>query len=135
MLDNINAFTLSYSPYGISIRDRVRDQKMANVKFPLLGARLGKPNDPTSGSGLTPPSSPQPAVLPFSTTVAETLIVGPDGLQALFPTPVLLRLEQLCHERRLDEAAALVDEERRKGKRGEIEGDKVSFHETQSCSY
>jgi pentatricopeptide repeat protein len=51
--------------------------------------------------------------------VAETLIVGPNGVCALFPTSNLLRLEALCRERRIDEAISLVDEERRKGRRGE----------------
>jgi hypothetical protein len=45
---------------------------------------------------------------------------------SLAPTPTVLRLEKLCRERRMEEAIALVDEERRKGRRGEIDADKAS---------
>lgn len=108
--------------------------------------------EPASGSGLTPPSSPKPfqrqpiaptrstSLLrasaptsrggPFSTAVAETLVVGPNGLQSVAPTPVILRLEDLCAEGLMDEAIALVDEERRKGRRGEIDADKSTHQGT-----
>lgn len=172
----MGAFTLSYSPYGISVRDINRDERMVLVSIPLLGDKLVPPSaprvvaasinpsseetpprspkdamsateEPPSGSGLTPPSSPipfkrQPIILqrhssllqatapnsrgPFSTAVAETLIIGPNGIEALSPIPLVLRLEKLCSDGRWEEALALVDEERRKGRRGEIEGDKVS---------
>jgi hypothetical protein len=103
--------------------------------------------DPPAGSGLTPPSSPPPfrrqpitpnrgsSLLqvtaptfrgPFSTAVAESLIVGPNGIQSLAPTPVILKVERLCEERQMTEAIALVDDERRKGRRGEVDADKVS---------
>jgi hypothetical protein len=167
-----DAITLSYSPYGITIRDKIRDVRIATCRLLLLGERLARSDkstskgdslpldlpetppavesptkeEPESGSGLTPPSSPQPfkrqpitptrstsllqanlpAKGPFSTAIAETLLVGPNGLQAISPTPAILRLEKLCEERRMEEAIAVVDEERRKGRRGEIDGDKVS---------
>ena len=177
----LNTFTLSYSPYGISVRDLVRDERMRMVRMLLLGDKLTpsiaspsqeesthldvlteSPNDssspekvteglppaaeePPSGSGLTPPSSPsfqrQP-ITPirgssllqvtastardsFSTTVTETLIVSTSGVHSFAPIPVVLRLDALCAESRMEEAVALVDEERRKGRRGEIDGDKV----------
>ncbi|KAK4683924.1 hypothetical protein P7C73_g6284, partial [Tremellales sp. Uapishka_1] len=70
-------------------------------------------------------SLPRPSQRPFSTAIAETLVIGPNGIQALSPTPTILKLEQMCLERRMDEAIALVDGERRKGRRGEIEGEKA----------
>jgi hypothetical protein len=66
--------------------------------------------------------------------VAETLIVGPNGIMSLAPTPTVLRLEKLCTERRMEEAIALVDEERRKGRRGEIDADKASRRRFRSGS-
>lgn len=179
---SVEAFGLSYSPYGVTIRDVVRDERMTKVPFALLSGKLesssplpswgisaggagadllGKsppdllddqdegsltPNEePPSGSGLTPPSSPkfkkQPikplegssllssqslSRAPFSSAVAETLLVGRHKIQGLTPTPTVIRLERLCAERRMDEAADLVDEERRRGRRGQFEGDKVS---------
>lgn len=175
---SLGVFALSYSPYGISIRDVVRDERMMHTRFTLLSGNLApagpenrevasspegaiedslaapmdasaelSPNEePAGGSGLTPPSSPkfkrQPIAPvrssslisassaakrpPFSSVVAETLVVGRHGIQGLVPTPLVLQLENLCGEHRMDEAIALVDEERRRGRRGEIEVDKVS---------
>lgn len=186
----LGVFTFSYSPYGISIRDVVRDERMTHTRFTLLSGALAPPSptdttqalatspdkqgeqdqeqdpdtdqpapdtqetgtpeqspneEPPSGSGLTPPSSPKfkrepirpvrtssllsassAARPPFSSVIAETLLVGRHSIQGLVPTPIVLRLEKLCAEHRMDEAIALVDEERRRGRRGEIEVDKVS---------
>lgn len=175
--------SLSYSPYGISIRDVIRDERLSTSPFTLLSGKLTPsltdkspagsvrspdprsetpPNvttrpeiqraeppteEPEAGSGLTPPSSPkfqrQPIVAPknssllsqagaargsqFSSAIAETLLIGPHSVCGLTPTPAVVRLEQLCAERRMDEAMSLVDDERRKGRRGEIEADKVSL--------
>ncbi|WVQ99304.1 hypothetical protein IAU59_006436 [Kwoniella sp. CBS 9459] len=179
------AFDLTYSPYGISVRDLVRDERMGPFRLKLLGGKLApsKPietklpapdpdagvdsradllagdglisptdglsptaEDPPSGSGLTPPSSPRRAPVtpqrgsslpsssassgPFSTAVAETLIIGPHSIQSLTPTPILLRLESLCSARKMDEAIILVDEERRRGRRGEIDVDKSTHQST-----
>lgn len=173
----LGTFQLSYSPYGVAIRDFIRDERMATASFTLLSGKLSpikpvlalpspesksdtelgpdadtaetrseSPNEePLPGSGLTPPSSPKfkrqpvkvssepslltmssgPRDVPTSSTIAETLLIGRHSVQGLTPTPPILRLEQLCAERKMDEAIALVDEERRKGRRGEIEGDKV----------
>jgi len=176
---SFGAFSLSYSPYGMSVRDVIRDERMGMASMLLLGGKLApsepvtskaealdpNPRHPTSkevsspvddispaaeqppsGSGLTPPSSPPPfrrqpitptrssSLLqataptlrgPFSTTTAETLIIGLNGIQSFAPTPIVLRLDKLCAERKLEEAMALVNEERRKGRRGEIDGEKV----------
>lgn len=173
--------TLSYSPYGISIRDVIRDERLSTSPLTLLSGKLTPPQDdksppespevletrsesspdvtrpepqperrtndePEAGSGLTPPSSPkfkrQPIVAPknssllsqagasrgsqISSAVAETLLIGPHTVCGLTPTPAIIRLEQLCVDRKMDEAISLVDDERRKGRRGEIEADKVS---------
>lgn len=174
--------SLSYSPYGISIRDVIRDERLSTSPFTLLSGKLSSTHadkspagsvkspdprsetppavarpeipseqqspaeEPAAGSGLTPPSSPkfkrQPIVAPksssllsqagaargsqFSSAIAETLLFGPHTVCGLTPTPAVVRLEQLCTERKMDEAMSLVDEERRKGRRGEIEADKVS---------
>jgi hypothetical protein len=148
-------FSLSYSPYGISVRDISRDERLAMAKLTLLGGKLTppqpprtlsnqpEPEDPPSGSGLTPPSSPtfprqsitpqrgsslgKPPLGVFSTAIAETLVIGTQGVQAISPTPAVLKLEKLCGERRMSEATQVVDEERRKGRRGEFDGDKVSL--------
>ncbi|KLT38373.1 hypothetical protein CC85DRAFT_289576 [Cutaneotrichosporon oleaginosum] len=167
-------FALSYSPYGISIRDVVRDERMVHTRFTLLSGALAPPispvespelpvevstaseadpapdiEEPAGGSGLTPPTSPkfarQPITPvrsssllsassarrpPFSSVIAETLVVGRHSIQGLVPTPVVLRLERLCEEHRVDEAIALVDEERRRGRRGEIDVDKATHSAT-----
>jgi hypothetical protein len=65
---------------------------------------------------------------PFSTTIAETLLVGSNGVMAISPIPVVLKVEALCEEKNLDAAVQLVDDERRKGRRGEIDGDKVGSY-------
>ncbi|ORY34108.1 hypothetical protein BCR39DRAFT_518520 [Naematelia encephala] len=169
------AFTLAYSPYGVSVRDLVRDERMNLAHLLLLGGKLAPPEtipsyelsnvdkqaptppqlispeheEPPSGSGLTPPSSPKPFARqpitpkrnssliqataprgPFSTTVAETLIVGRDGIQSFAPISILLKLEILCAEGKMDEAIVLVDDERRKGRRGEIDADKATHQAT-----
>ncbi|TXT15581.1 hypothetical protein VHUM_00084 [Vanrija humicola] len=160
-------FGLSYSPYGISIRDMVRTERLGTSRFTLLSGKLAPVvesvpettsdqelsanEEPPSGSGLTPPSSPkferQPInpptgssllsaggqsaastsrAAPPATAIAETLLVGRQSVQGLTPTPVVLRLEHLCSQRRMEEAIALVDDERRKGRRGEFDGDKAT---------
>ena len=194
------AFGLSYSPYGVAIRDVVRDERMEIVRILLLSGKLAPslpssraassnavppvlascttsalaspPNDvvasppaieepevleePESGSGLTPPASPTPfarqpipptrassllgatapqshAVLsrmPFSTAIAETLVIGPNGIQSLSPTPTVLKLERLCAASKMDEATAVVDDERRRGRRGEVDADKATHQAT-----
>ena len=198
---SLRPFALSSSPYGISIRDVARDQRMELSRIPLLGGSLassvtppGTVNDsssppaegvaspvsaegfavptpdismptpdketlldePASGSGLTPPASPKPFArqpiapsrgssllgatapvsiapvsrMPFSTTVAETLVVGPNTIQSLSPTPIVLKLEELCASAQMDRAMSLVDDERRKGRRGEVDADKVTHSAT-----
>ncbi|BEJ17778.1 hypothetical protein CspHIS471_0700460 [Cutaneotrichosporon sp. HIS471] len=168
-----DVFTLSYSPYGISIRDAVRDERMEPTRFTLLSGALApatvplespevppespeigesepaETEEPEGGSGLTPPSSPKFARQPiqpvrssslisaastrrppFSSVIAETLVVSRHSIQGLVPTPVVLRLERLCAEHRVDEAIAMVDEERRRGRRGEIDIDKATHTAT-----
>lgn len=105
--------------------------------------------EPMSGSGLTPPSSPPPTFKrqpiaparqssllqaiapaskgPFSTCVAETLVIGPNGVMSLAPLSPVLKLEELCKRGKTNEAIALVDDERRRGRRGEVDSDKVSY--------
>lgn len=177
--------TLTYSPYGIAIRDLVRDSRMQMSRMLLLGsqkplgpastamARVDTPpivdntpeailtpprvtsppiEEPSSGSGLTPPSSPTPfqrqpiaptrtsSLLkatapttrggPFSLAVSETLLLGLNGVQSLAPTSTIARVELHCENGQLDQAAALVDEERRRGRRGEIESDKATHQGT-----
>jgi hypothetical protein len=181
---SFSPYNLTYSPYGIAIRDLVRDSRMQMSRMLLLGsqvsldpastamARVDTPlviditpdiasppaiasppiEEPSSGSGLTPPSSPTPfqrqpiaptrtsSLLkstaptprggPFSLAVSETLLLGPNGVQSLAPTPVIARVELHCENGMLDQAMALVDEERRKGRRGEIESDKATHQGT-----
>ena len=169
-------FTLYYSPYGVAIRSHIRDDRLTSSRMTVITSKLAPAipvletsplstvhsspeadiqahfsppsfNDPPSGSGLTPPSSPPPfrrqpipaqrsssliratapsSSTPFSTTVTETLVVGPNGLQAVSPTSTITKLEHYCQEERTDDAIALVDEEKRKGRRGEFDGNKVS---------
>lgn len=179
----LKVFGLSYSPYGISIRDGVRDEQVSPSRFTLLSGNLKPPSapgspvpdatsdaasleesdspsllappevtsgdvspseEPPSGSGLTPPSSPtferqpvnpkrssslltatSPLKMPFSSVIAETLLVGRHCVQGLVPTPIVQRLALLCKEKKNDEAIALVADERRKGRRGEIDAEKV----------
>jgi hypothetical protein len=193
----LHPFALTYSPYGVSVKDIARDERMQITNFRLLGGKIALTDLPTaalavsaernspallaapppasadqalsadpmdmfsppkssapiqitdeppSGSGLTPPSSPpsfrrQPiaparqssllqAIAPsakgiFSTCVAETLVIGPNGVMSLAPLPPVLKLEEMCKRAKTDEAIALVDEERRRGRRGEVDSDKV----------
>jgi len=193
---SFHAFQLSYSPYGIAVRDSNRDERMMTTHILLLGGRLAPSGpvppkintstsslevdqavptvtigddgtsvgltpdisptgeEPPSGSGLTPPNSPpsfkrQPITPtrsssllqatapaptgPFSTTVAETLILGPNGIMSINPTPIVKKLEHLCAVGNMEEAISLVDEERRKGRRGEVDSDKVGSHTTRRC--
>lgn len=183
---SLSIFGLSYSPYGISIRDVVRDEHVLPSRFTLLSGKLAPPSDagtpveesipdtgnsdeldsnlllppdelmsgevspaseePPSGSGLTPPTSPQfkrqplkptrssslitassALKVPFSSVIAETLLIGRRDVQGLVPTPIVLRLACLCDEKRNEEAISLVDEERRRGRRGEVGEDKVGL--------
>ncbi|WWC89446.1 uncharacterized protein L201_004370 [Kwoniella dendrophila CBS 6074] len=180
----LNAFSLTYSPYGISIRDTLRDARLTSHTLKLLGSKLipAKPietpklpdvedssndlsadeglstpdvvspsiEDPPSGSGLTPPSSPKSSITtkqqpvtpqrgsslpssngPFSTAVSETLIIGPNNIISLLPSNTIMKLENLCSsERQFDQAILLVDDERRRGRRGEIDVDKITHHQT-----
>ena len=182
---SLAAIGLCYSPYGIAVRDMLRDERLKTGRMLLLSDPLAPSQVPTgtrpvesppqgdltvmspgesdaaspepmplisdeplAGSGLTPPSSPpnfarQPIVTkrqssllqatappprgPFSTTITETLVFGPNAIYSLAPAPVILQVEKLCGERRMDEAVAAVDEERRRGRRGEVDVDKVSL--------
>ncbi|EIW70778.1 hypothetical protein TREMEDRAFT_68217 [Tremella mesenterica DSM 1558] len=184
---SMNATALSYSPYGVEVRDLVRDERLKAGRMQLLSGKLAPPNlapirvhsgspprvdlsnmsvdavdenmlpsldvippviEPSSGSGLTPPSSPPdfgrrpifsatqtsllqttaPAVKdPFSTVITETVVFGPNTIMSLSPASIILRVERLCAERRMEEATAAVDEERRRGRRGEVDQDKVNL--------
>ncbi|KAL7421749.1 hypothetical protein Q5752_003520 [Cryptotrichosporon argae] len=161
---SFDATALSYSPYGMSVRDVARDERMVTTRMRLLpgpattapdaDATVAEPLPvpdtdvaPPSGSGLTPPSSPQfgrqpitpnrsSSLLsasvppPFSTFIAETLVFGPNGVYSLAPTPIVLRLEQLCAARRMDDAARLVDDERRAGRHGHVDVDRATHAAT-----
>jgi len=180
--------SLTYSPYGIAIRDAVRDASLAMSRMLLLESKLPKRHssttvptestempmlmpetrtdlgstppevasppveEPASGSGLTPPSSPTPfqrqpiaptrtssllkATAPpsrtglFSLAVSETFLVGPNGIQSVAPTSIISRVDYCCAIGSIDEAMRLVDEERRKGRRGEFETDKTTHQGT-----
>lgn len=180
--------SLTYSPYGIAIRDAVRDASLAMSRMLLLESKLPKRyssttvptestempmlmpetrtdlgttppevasppvEEPASGSGLTPPSSPTPfqrqpiaptrtssllkATAPssrtglFSLAVSETFLVGPNGIQSVAPTSIISRVDYCCVMGSIDEAMRLVDEERRKGRRGEFETDKTTHQGT-----
>lgn len=182
---SLNIFGMSYSPYGVSIRDVIRDEHVLQSRFTLLSGRLASPSipaspspnptpgdgspeesdsgllgpppdimsgdvsqgeEPPSGSGLTPPPSPKfkrqpvnlkrssslltatsPINVPFSSVIAETLLVGRHSVQGLVPTPIVLRLAYLCDAKKNDEAIALVAEERRRGRHGDVDVDKVSL--------
>nr|XP_018263192.1 uncharacterized protein I303_04685 [Kwoniella dejecticola CBS 10117]OBR85350.1 hypothetical protein I303_04685 [Kwoniella dejecticola CBS 10117] len=180
----LKAFGLTYSPYGISVRDLYRDERVSTSSLKLLGGKLAPSRhiedaklpqeelpdtsnlvqnpeealtpdvvspmneDPPSGSGLTPPSSPKPHrhqpitpqrnsslhpgiaanTGPFSMAVSETLILSPNSITGLLPTSTMMKVEKLCSERHLEEAINLVDEERRRGRRGEIDVDKSTHH-------
>lgn len=48
---------------------------------------------------------------------------------SLAPLSPVLKLEEMCKRGLNDEAIALVDDERRRGRRGEVDSDKVSLLE------
>ncbi|WRT66239.1 uncharacterized protein IL334_003192 [Kwoniella shivajii] len=183
----LDAFGITYSPYGVSVRDLIRDERMTPYRLKLLGGTSSTVSkdvvaqqasldegvvesndhaeplspdvtspineDPPSGSGLTPPSSPIPLIKapitpqrnaslqtsaassntnrgPFSTAIAETMIISPHSILSLIPTSIIMKLEGFYTERQFDQAITLVDEERRKGRRGEIDVDKSTHHQT-----
>jgi hypothetical protein len=63
---------------------------------------------------------------PATTTIAETLLFTDDAVIAIAPRSWLLNADALIDSGNLDEAVKLTEVQRRKGKRGEIDGDKVS---------
>jgi hypothetical protein len=102
------------------------------------------PFEPPPGSGLSPPFFPvdssrldhRPPMIsqdssgsasrPATTTIAETLLFTDDAVIAIAPRSWLLNADALIDSGNLDEAVKLTEVQRRKGKRGEIDGDKVS---------
>ncbi|WVQ72620.1 hypothetical protein IAR50_002178 [Cryptococcus sp. DSM 104548] len=133
-----NATSLSYSPYGVRVQDLVTGERLKTVKARFLEGKLMSKekesgdlseekkkvehDDPPSGSGLTPPSSPQRSkesgAVPFLTTTAETFIVTPSSIYSLTLTPPVLTLERLCEEHKLNDAIAFLDEYRRQNRKG-----------------
>ncbi|TYJ57008.1 hypothetical protein B9479_002287 [Cryptococcus floricola] len=133
-----NAINLSYSPYGVRVQDLLTGERLKTVKSRFLAGRLvsnkeeaGDPpeeegdvdnEDPPSGSGLTPPSSPQrpkrPSDIPFLTTTSETFVVTPSCIYSLTLTPPVLAMERLCEEHKLVDAIAFLDEYRRQNRKG-----------------
>ena len=101
------------------------------------------PFEPPPGSGLSPPLLPfdsshrgnRPPMVtqdstgitsrPTTTTIAETLLYTDDAVIAIAPRSWLLTADALIDSGKLDEAVRLTESQRRKGKRGEIDGDKV----------
>jgi len=107
------------------------------------------PFEPPPGSGLSPPLLPidlplhsdgRPAFIsqdssgntsrPATTTIAETLLFTDDSVIAITPRSWLLNADAMIDQGKLDEAVKMTEIQRRKGKRGEIEGDKVRQAET-----
>jgi hypothetical protein len=103
------------------------------------------PFEPPPGSGLSPqllpfdssrlghqtlnvtPDSSGSASRPATTTIAETLLFTDDAVIAIAPRSWLLSADALIDSGNLDEAVKLTEIQRRKGKRGEIDGDKVGL--------
>jgi len=107
------------------------------------------PFEPPPGSGLSPPLLPidlplqlndRPALVskdssgnalrPATTTIAETLLYTEDSVIAITPRSWLLNADAMIDQGKLDEAVKMTEIQRRKGKRGEIEGDKVRHSHT-----
>lgn len=102
------------------------------------------PFEPPPGSGLSPPLLPvdtsrslnRPPMItqdssaitsrPATTTIAETLLYTDDAVIAITPRSWLLNADTLIEAGKIDEAVKMTETQRRKGKRGEIDGDKVS---------
>jgi hypothetical protein len=111
------------------------------------------PFEPPPGSGLSPPLMPvdipshpevRPALIsqdscgnalrPATTTIAETLLYTEDSVIAITPRSWLLIADAMIDQGKLDDAVKMTEIQRRKGKRGEIEGDKVR-HSHKSISH
>jgi hypothetical protein len=103
------------------------------------------PFEPPPGSGLSPPLvSADPSFQtesrsaltfqessgnlsrPATTTIAETVLFTEDSVIAVAPRTWLLMADAMVDQGKLDEAVKLTESQRRKGKRGEIDVDKVS---------
>lgn len=99
--------TLASNPYGFLAPHSRRDG-LFRPKTIMVDGQLKDTDD-------TPPSS---------TTVAETLIVQGDQIQALVAESWLSQAEQLLAANKVEACAKLAEDERKKAKRGEIEVDK-----------
>lgn len=148
---DLGARCLSSNPYGILIPHHERDEKMRIVSIPLMTPSQRQARTAISASRLdeasTPPTdstaSDQSRSLltlamqrtssqsrlplgPFTTTIAETLLVMTDSIVAIAALAWIIKAEQLLDAGKTEECVRLVEEERRKSKRGEIDGDRVS---------
>ncbi|WVN88218.1 uncharacterized protein L203_103419 [Cryptococcus depauperatus CBS 7841] len=131
--------SLSYSPYGIRVKDyaAANCMRVSKAKF-LTNTLVPQPHlspeksskrreEPSSGSGLTPPSSPSLNLTqvpsnesPFVTCLSETLLVTSTSISSLIPTPPALVLANMLEENQFNEAIAYVDDFRRRLRRGEL---------------
>ncbi len=152
---DLGARCLSSNPYGIMIAHHERDEKMRIISIPLMMPSQQQARASTSASrsdnGSTPPTdsiaSDQSGSLltqamqrtasqsrlplgPFTTTVAETLLVMTDSIVAIAALAWVIKAEQLLDAGQTEDCVRLVEEERRKSKRGEIDGDRVRLQFT-----
>lgn len=100
---------LSSNPYGFLSPHSRRDELFRTKKLTASG-QIEDTDD----------------TLPSSTTVAETLIIDGDKVQALVAESWLTRAEQLLEANKVEACAKLAEDERKKAKRGEIEVDKTT---------
>jgi hypothetical protein len=103
-----------------------RDSKLSITQLPLL---IHPPDDPKkdetlpdeySGSGLTPPPTPAPAVPPKDQTPttyarARTILVANDAVQSLVPATLLSQAESLLGAGRVKDVVHLLEGVKRKG--------------------
>ncbi len=148
---DLGARALSGNAYGIMIAHHERDEKMRLVSVPLLRAGAAAPPpaepdkalpDPPAGAQDATPSTGPESLLtasirqaparsktpagPFTTTIAETLLVMSDSVVAIAALAWIIKAEQMLDAGQTEECVRLVDEEKRKSRRGDIDGERVS---------
>lgn len=82
-------------------------------------------NSPNKARSDSSDSSKITPVKPFTTLLTETLIHTDDAIITMSPKTWVVVADELIEQGQLDEAMAMLDAERKRRKRGEVEGDKV----------
>jgi hypothetical protein len=135
---------MSINPYGLVVPNPKRDVLMKMVKWKVKLDLAIKDDQASATSGFSPPVAPESAPIsdPFprssstaaapSVTISETLIWTDDIINVLASDSWIVKADTILNEgtqQATDRVAKLVEEERKRAKRGEVDGDRVSRHQ------